>query len=94
MMLPDDLGHRPRKLNLLQDIVSRLGVHLDQVSFRFGEGEGLAQNFRGNGDLSDVVKGRRHPDAVDDLPGEPHLRCDRSCQIGDPSVVARFVLIL
>lgn len=52
VVLQRDLGHRPRKPHVLQNVVARLGVLLDQLEFERGEFSGFGQNLRRDPDCS------------------------------------------
>ena len=93
-MLPDDPRHRPGKVDVLQDIIPRLGVRLDLVELRFGELRRFVQDLRRQEEFPDIVNDARHPDSVDRLFRKPHLHRDRPRQVRDALLMARRVGIL
>ena len=94
MMLPHDPRHRPGKLDVLQDIIPRLRMRLDQAELHLRQLRRFAQDLRRQRDLPDVVEERRHPDSVEILIRKPHLHRDRPRQIRNPPLMAGGIGIL
>ncbi len=67
VVLADHLGHRPGEVDAGDDVVSGLGVLLDEFELGSGQLAGPAQDLRGDRDLADVVDGgcRRMPSTAE-----------------------------
>ena len=76
MVLMHDRRDRPGEIDLAEDRVADLGVHLDHGVLELVELGGLAQDFGGNVELADIVDDPGDLDAFDPVLGEAHLLGD------------------
>ena len=84
-------GERPGKVRVFQDLVALERVLLDQRELVARERRRLAQDFRGDRDLAEVVEDRRDPDSLRLFRREPHREGDPFGQQGDALLVPRGV---
>ncbi|EKD36662.1 MAG: hypothetical protein ACD_75C01420G0002 [uncultured bacterium] len=87
------MGYRPGELDVLQDIVPGLRVHLDQGELYLRKLRRFAQDFRRHGYLTDIMNRACHPEAVDLVWGKVHLGGDSPGQIGNAPLVTGSIRI-
>ena len=64
VMLQGDVRHRPRKFDMLQNVVTRLRMSLDQHELGCAELAGFGEYLGRDADLADVVQMAGHPQAL------------------------------
>ncbi len=93
MMLQRDLGNRPGKLHVLQHLVARLRVPLDQLELGRAELAGLGQDLCGYGDLADIVQITRNAQSLLPVRVQAEFSADRDRNLRHFALVAGGVRI-
>ena len=87
MVLVDGLGHRPGELDFFQNIKGRARMHADDGQLMLGHRARFVEDACRHMDLSKIVNGGRHPQALDVLPRKSHMGGDGPAQLGHPALV-------
>ena len=94
MVLPRYLRDGPGEVHLLEDVVARLGVSLDQLELDAGELAGLAQDLSRDLDLAYIVHQPGYAQSLALLRAQPHPRAELRSQPRDALLVLDGVGIL
>lgn len=87
VVLKDDVRHRPREVDFLQDVVGLFRVRLDDRVLGGGELARLGEDLGRDGKLSDVVHETGVADRLDLIRTESHLLSDRRREFSHPELV-------
>ncbi len=93
MVLEDRQGHRPGEIHFLQNIVAYLGMEFDDIEFVFGQPARFAQNFRRDGDLTDIMQKSHNPQSFQAFRGQSHLFANGVSQVRHPPLMSRGIRV-
>src|SRR5271165_1455070 len=87
MVLAHHLRHRPRKIDTLEDVVTRLGVPLDQRILKLGELARLVEYLGWNRNLADIVNDAGEIETLRSVLRHSQSASYRDCEARQPLLV-------